>query len=138
MCTVVVNQVMVWILSFKLLTTVKIHVMQFWTFRWWTIILRFSLYSSIGTCCRSLFLPFRAASLAPKKIVEAMGGVPDPYKRCSIAEITNPYNICRKNWRTYRKEEMYHNKETVKSECNNRHGSFSVHCSIVPTKDLGF
>ena len=30
--------------------------------------------SEIGTCCRSLVLPKRAASLAPKNIVVARGG----------------------------------------------------------------
>lgn len=46
----------------------------FFTFRCWTISLRLSLYSLRGTCCRWLFLPSRAASLAPKKMVTATGG----------------------------------------------------------------
>jgi hypothetical protein len=47
------------------------------TFKWSTIFWRFSLYSGIGTCCLSLVLPDKAASLAPKKIVVARGGLLD-------------------------------------------------------------
>lgn len=56
------------------------------TFKCRTNFLRFSLNSSIGTCCLSLVLPNKAASLAPKKIVVAIGGLVESWKW------SHPYN----------------------------------------------
>jgi hypothetical protein len=47
------------------------------------------LYSSIGTCCHSLVLPKRAASLAPKKRVAAIGGFVESSAFLFLVRVSN-------------------------------------------------
>lgn len=72
------NTRLLWTALLSLLLKNYSEEMKTLTFKWRTIFLRFSLYSSTGTCCLSPILPARAASLAPKKIVVATGGLVEP------------------------------------------------------------